>query len=109
MPIRFDQIINDITNNTYLDNPIIVGLIILIIMMLIIYLNFYEDKKNNNFWITLFRIGFYTSFPIMLILFLHYKHVENNFDSKLENTKTNELITAATTKGAIKADYLTNS
>ena len=97
MPIRFDQIFKDITESSYFDNPIYVSFLILFIIFLIIYFNFASMcQDKDKFWLILFRSAFYSIFPIMLILFMHYKHLESEYDKKIENKSVNEAVVAST-------------
>lgn len=98
MPFYLDKVAKDLTDSTYFDNPITVSVYIVLILMIIIYFNFPKSENNQNFGLTIFRTGIYSFFPTVLILFLHYKHLNDEFENKSESKITNNLVNYTTGK-----------
>ena len=94
---RLDQIYKNITESTYFDNPIYVSFLILIIIFIIFYFNFNPIcQEHNKFWITMFRSAFYALIPTVLILCMHYKHLESDFEKKTEDKGISSAVDATT-------------
>ena len=72
----------------FVNNPIHTSIVIILIMLLIIFIMFrseYNPDSSYSFWILLFRSGFYLLIPIVAIVCIHYKHIEQEFENKYEN------------------------
>jgi hypothetical protein len=52
-----------------------------------------HDSEENSFWHLLFRSAVYMILPIFGILFLHYKNLERDFESKYSEKQTEDLVT----------------
>lgn len=59
----------------------------------------YPDSEDEPFWKALFRTGIYTLFPTMVILFMHYKKIDQTFENKYENKLVNGAV-----ENTIKSD-----
>ena len=100
MGFALDSFINDIANSTSLNsifnNPIYTAILIVAIVLLIIFVMFRTevDESDYSFWTLLFRSGFYLILPIMMIVFVHYKNVERDYDSRYESKTLNDVVLA---------------
>lgn len=95
--LRFDQIYKNITESTYFDNPIYVSFLILVIIFIIFYFNFNPIcQEHGKFWTTMFRSAFYALIPTVLILCMHYKHLESDFEKKTEDKGISNVVDATT-------------
>lgn len=102
MPFDLDKCINDVANSTsftsVFNNPIYTSLIIVFIVMIIIYFMFYDNLVENEFWTLIFRTAFYITIPVVIIVFLHYRNIEREFECRVNNTKISEVVQAAINK-----------
>ena len=105
--LRFDQIYKNITESTYFDNPIYVSFLILVIIFIIFYFNFNPIcQEHGKFWTTMFRSAFYALIPTVLILCMHYKHLESDFDKKQIHLQRYQLITGKSEVIELKEEEL---
>ena len=88
MGFSLNEFLNDIVNsnrvNAVFNNPIYTAILIVVIVLIIIFFMF-RSVVENSFWTLLFKTGFYILFPIMAVVFIHYKNLDREYESKYEN------------------------
>lgn len=101
MGIELNKLIDDVTNNEFVrnlfNNPIYVALLIVVLIIVIIYFFFREIvSKDRPFWLNMFRSGIYITLSTVLVLFLHNKSVEQEYEKYYEQRGIDSTVQATT-------------
>jgi len=109
MGFSIDQFISNITSSSafssVFNNPIFSALLIVVVILLIIYWVFSEPyneaveeadlEDSPSFWRLMFRSGIYMIIFIFGVLFVHYKYLSNEFETKHEEKLLKQTVQSA--------------